>query len=369
LKKSQKHSQKIVVKVGSSILTGGGTTLVQDNLMNIVDGIARFIQNGDKIILVTSGAIACGLSALGFKKRPKDLAEQQAAAAVGQNILMHSYSVAFAKKGLKCAQILLTREDFADRKRYLNAKNTINTLLAHHIVAVINENDAVSVDEIKFGDNDTLSARVAAAVEADGLLIVTDIDGLYESFDPKTKKGKLINFVKKITSAIEHMACGTDKDSCVGGMSSKIEAARIATNMGIPTVTSSTIALNPVSIDFRTLKLADPYYYGCGTGFAAPESIGAKKHWIAFEAKTKGKIYVDAGAKAALVQKQKSLLAPGIIMVEGHFKADEIVEIANHEGDVFAKGKVNFSSEEVLEIKGKKAKEEVVHRDNLVILG
>ncbi|MFH0877215.1 MAG: glutamate 5-kinase, partial [Candidatus Omnitrophota bacterium] len=173
MKKSQKTSRKIVIKVGSSILTGGGLSICDENLSCIVRHVADFIGQGHQVILVTSGAIASGLSVLGFKKRPTALSELQAAAAVGQNILMHSYSVEFQKQGLKCAQILLTREDFADRKRYLNAKNTIHTLLAHKIVPIINENDAVSVEEIKFGDNDTLSARVAAVVEAEGLLILT----------------------------------------------------------------------------------------------------------------------------------------------------------------------------------------------------
>lgn len=362
MKRSQKVCRKLVVKVGSSILTGGTLSIVAENLKRIVRHVAGFANEGKDVILVTSGAIASGLSVLGFKKRPTLLSELQAAAAIGQNILMHSYSVEFEKYGLKCAQILLTREDFSDRKRYLNAKNTINTLLAHKIIPIINENDAVSVEEIKFGDNDTLSARVAAAVEADGLLILTDTDGLYESFDPKAKTGKLIREVKEITPEIEKMACGTDKDSCIGGMSSKIEAARIATNVGIPCICASGTKAS-LNINF------DPQAVSDGTRFPVVEFIGAKKHWLAFEAKIHGRIGVDAGARTALVQNSKSLLAPGIASVEGNFKAGDIVEIAGAGGEVFAKGKANFSSAELQEFKGKKIKGEVIHRDNLVILG
>ncbi|MFH0876685.1 MAG: glutamate 5-kinase, partial [Candidatus Omnitrophota bacterium] len=242
------------------------------------------------------------------------------------------------------------------------------TLLAHKIVPIINENDAVSVEEIKFGDNDTLSARVAAVVEAEGLLILTDVEGLFEKFDPETQKGKLIKCVDKITPEIEKMACGTDKDSCVGGMSSKIQAARIATNMGIPVVSASPLEIQASCVDFQGLVSSPPHYTGCGTGFAAAKSIGAKKHWIGFEAKICGKISVDEGAKKALVGNNKSLLAPGIASVEENFKAGDIVEIVGSGGEVFAKGKVNFSSNELQDAKGKKIKKEVVHRDNLVIL-
>ena len=364
MKKSAKKSQKIVVKVGSSILTGGSLSIVPQNLRRIVRHIANFSKEGKDIILVTSGAIASGLSVLGFKKRPTALSELQAAAAVGQNILMQAYNSELEKFGLKGAQILLTREDFSDRKRYLNARNTINTLLQHKVIPIINENDAVSVDEIKFGDNDTLSARVAAAVEADGLLILTDIDGLYESFDPKTHTGKLIKEVKKITPEIEKIACGTDKTSCIGGMSTKIEAVRIATNMGITSICASGVK-DTLSINFDALS----YALYDGTRFPAVKFISSKKHWIAFEAKTHGRIFVDDGAKVALVQNFKSLLAPGVVNIEGDFKTGDIVEIADSRRECFAKGKVNFSCEELSEVKGKKVKNEVVHRDNLVILG
>lgn len=366
MKKSGRSSQKIVIKVGSSILTGGGSSIVPQNLSRIVSHVADFIGQGKKVILVTSGAIASGFSVLGFSKRPSALSELQAAAAVGQNILMQAYASEFSKHGLKCAQILITREDFHDRERYLNASNTINTLLSHDVVPVINENDAVSTDEIRFGDNDSLSASVAAAVQAGGLLILTDTDGLYDNFDAKTReRGNLIKVVAAITHDIEKKACGTDKDSCVGGMSTKIEAARKATNSGVPVVLANGLK-ESLSINFRPASNDD----FDGTCFLAVESsCGSKKHWIEFEARTKGRIIVDEGAKEALVHNSKSLLAPGVTGVEGDFKAGDIVEIVDLQGECFAKGKVNYSLVEMQHFKQKKAAREVVHRDHLVILG
>lgn len=366
MKKSRKVSQKIVVKVGSSVLTGGGVVLVPQNLARVVSHVVSFRENGDQVILVTSGAIACGLSELGFRERPTALAELQAAAAAGQNILMQEYSQEFARYGLKGAQVLLTRGDFTDRKRYLNARATINALLRHGLVPIVNENDAVSVEEIKFGDNDTLSARLAAAVEADGLWILSDIDGLYERFDPKTGKGKnLIREVKAITPSIEKMACGTDKASCVGGMSTKIQAARIATSAGIP-VCLSALPSRAVSIRFD----ASVYEGFNNTRFCEGRGVGsAKKHWIAFEAAAKARIVVDDGARHALTQRPCSLLAPGVVACEGAFKAGDIVEVADKAGAVFAKGRANLSSKEIAEGAGKKIKKEVIHRDHLVILG
>lgn len=252
MKRSLKTSKKIVIKVGSSVLTGGGTSIVAQNLSRIVRHIDRFVKEGIDVILVTSGAIASGLSVLGLKKRPKELSELQASAAVGQNILMHAYSIEFRKHDLKCAQILLTKDDFRDRKKYL--RNTIDTLHKHKIVPIINENDSVSVDEIKFGDNDILSAHVAVLAEADCLLILTDIGGLYENFDAKSKTGKLIETVEKIDSRIQKLACGTDNVSCVGGMSSKIEAAKIATNDGVPVFLASGFR-DEINLDF--LQVSD----------------------------------------------------------------------------------------------------------------
>ncbi len=363
MKRSQKTSQKIVIKIGSSLLTGGLNAIKLDNLACIVRHIAHFSKKGHDVIVVTSGAIASGLAVLGLKKRPSILAQLQASAAAGMNCLMQAYSQNMSLFGLKCASILLTREDFSDRKRYLNAKNTIFTLLKYNIIPVINENDAVSVDEIKFGDNDVLSALVASLVEADGLLILTDIDGLYESYNVKDKThGRLIKEIVHITPQTQKMAQGTDKDACIGGMVTKIEAARIATSVGIPVVLANGLK-EPLNIDFKARRYDD-----CdGTRFSANKSIGSKKHWIAFGAIAKGKIMVDDGAKAALVDNFKSLLAPGVIEVCGVFKAKDVVEIVDLKGECFARGRVNFSSSEMQVLKGRRMPGEVVHRDELVI--
>jgi len=347
-------------------LTGGGVRILPGNLEAIVRHVARLRGEGALVILVSSGAIASGLSALGFEKRPTGLAELQAAAAAGQNILMQEYSNAFAACGLKCAQVLLTRDDLTDRKRYLNARNTINTLLEHGLVPVVNENDAVSVEEIKFGDNDTLAARLAVAVEADGLWIMSDIRGLYRKFDPKTGNGTdLIKKVAEITSEIKRIACGTDKASCVGGMSTKIQAAHIATSGNVP------VFLSAVSAHLPGTYFQDSSHAAVeGTFFSVGDTVGsAKKHWIAFEAVTKGRIVVDDGARNALTQKSCSLLAPGVVGCEGTFKASDIVEVIGKDGVVFAKGKTNLSSDEIAQNAGKKIKKEVIHRDHLVILG
>ncbi len=366
MKRSRRASRKIVVKVGSSVLTGGGACIVPKNLERVVRHIARLRRDGARVILVSSGAIASGLSVLGFKSKPSALAELQAAAAAGQNILMQEYFEEFAKHDLKCAQVLLTRGDLTDRKRYLNARNTINTLLAHGLVPIVNENDAVSVEEIKFGDNDTLAARLAVAVEADGLWILSDIDGLYEKFDPKTGRGsRLIAEVKEITPEIKKMACGTDKASCVGGMSTKIQAAYIATSGGIP------VCLSGTNAEIALVHFDAPACDGLhGTFFTVSNTVGsAKKHWIAHEAVAKGRIVVDDGAQAALTQRSCSLLAPGVVGCEGAFKAGDIVEVVSKDGVIFAKGKANLSSEEIAQSLGKKIKSEVIHRDHLVILG
>ncbi len=364
MKKLKRYSQKIVVKVGSSILTGGGTTIVAENLKKVVGHIAHFCQEGKSIIVVTSGAIASGLAVLGLKKKPKELELLQAAAAAGQNILMQSYSHSLSHYGLKCAQILLTKEDFQDRQRYLNARNTINALLKCSVIPIINENDAISIDEIKFGDNDTLSARVAAAVEADGLLILTDIEGVYDRFNAKTgARGNLLKDTP-ITPEVEKMACGTDKDSCVGGMSTKIAAAKIATRQGIPTIITSS-NLDSLSISFKK----DSGEYFDGTRFSAVAAAkNSKKHWLAYEAKVKGSLVVDDGAKKALIDGGKSLLACGIHECRESFKQGDVVAICDKQGQIFAKGKVNFSSSDIVSILGKKAKKEVIHCDELSIL-
>jgi len=359
-----KNYKRIVVKVGSSVLTQGKTNIVKQNMELIVKHIADLVSQGKEVVLVSSGAIASGLSHMGLERRPTKLSELQAAAAIGQNILMQTYTGIFEKYNLKCAQILLTRDDFHERKRYINVKNTIINLLDLKVVPIVNENDTVSVDEIKFGDNDMLSSLVSVLIDADGLEILSDIEGLCRNYDEKKKTyHDLIKKVEKITPEIEVIATGTDNAACVGGMGSKIEAIKIATNVGIPVVLANGNSPT-LNIDFNNPEQGD------GTFFASNFNVKtSKKHWIVFGAKTEGKIIVDDGAKKALLNKSASLLSQGITSISGDFSEKDIVEIADKEGDVFAKGISSYSSNQLNKIKGKKAEKEIVHRDNLVILG
>lgn len=358
-----KSFKRIVVKVGSSVLTGGKTRIAELNLERIVKHIADLSSQDKEVVLVSSGAIASGLSHIGLDRRPTKLSALQAAAAIGQNILMQTYTKIFQNYNLKCAQILLTRDDFHERKRYINARNTILNLLTLKIIPIVNENDTVSVDEIKFGDNDMLSSLVAMLIEADGLEILSDVEGLCKTYDKKNKTYKdLIKKVKSVTKEIEVIAGDTNGATCIGGMESKINAIKIATRVGIPVVLANGLSDN-LKIDF-----SDPEQ-GSGTYFeAAVHSKVSRKHWIAFGAQAKGQIVVDDGAEKALLNKNASLLSQGIINISGEFSEKDAVEVADKEGIVLAKGISNYSSSQLNKIKGKKAEKEIIHRDNLVLL-
>ena len=359
-----KSYKRIVVKVGSSVLTEGKACIARQNMERIASHIADLVSQGKEVVLVSSGAIASGLSCMGLERRPTLLSQLQAAAAIGQNILMQTYTEIFAKYNLKCAQILLTLDDFHERKRYINAKNTILTLLKLKVVPVVNENDTVSSDEIKFGDNDMLSSLVAMLIEADGLEILSDVEGLCRTYDKKNKTySDLIKKVKSVTKEIEVIASGTNGATCIGGMESKISAIKIATNVGIPVVLANGLSDN-LKIDFSNPE------QGMGTYFeAATSSKVSKKEWIAFGTKSEGKITVDDGAKKALLNKNASLLSQGVIDASGDFSQKDIVEIVDKEGNILAKGISNYSNSQLSKAKGKKAEKEVVHRDNLVLLG
>ena len=364
--KSSKRYQRIVVKVGSSVLTShtdSSQAAMKANLRRIVNHVAALTSQGKEVVLVSSGAIAHGLISMGKKQRPSILAELQAAAAIGQALLMQAYTQAFEEKKLKCAQILLTRDDFHERKRYLNACNTIVSLLALGYIPIVNENDTVSVDEIKFGDNDMLSALVAMLIEADGLAILSDIEGLCSTYDKKKKSySNLIKKVKSITPDIEVIASDTNSAVCVGGMESKIEAIKIATKVGIPVVLANGYS-DALRIDFDNPEESDGTFFEAG---AAP--IASKKHWIAFGARCKGAVIIDDGAKKAIIDKNASLLTQGIVMVEGQFLAKDVVAITDVNHAVVARGISAYSSQQLHNTKGKKAEREAVHRNDLVLL-
>lgn len=352
---SQKNYKRIVVKIGSSLFCSQGAKPDTAMLNSIAGQVSALLKEGKEVVIVSSGAIALGMSALKLPDRPKELSFLQAAAAIGQSELMDVYRRSFKGLDIDCAQLLLTWEDFSERKRYLNAKNTINTLLKLKSVPIINENDSVSTDEIKFGDNDRLSALVAILVNADLLVILSDVEGLLD------KDKKLIRVVDKITSGIKALACPTQKKACVGGMVSKIEAASIAVSSGIPCVIASGHRKD-------IIKSLAGNISGNGTLFLAKgEMLDAKARWMAFGTKPKGKILVDDGAKQALSGK-KSLLSVGIVSCSGNFGCGDIVSICDKRDVEFARGKAGLSVKELEKIQGTRFAKEIIHRDNIVIL-
>ncbi len=354
---SLKSVSRLVVKLGTGVLTDSRKLIDPAQLEQLVAQLAALRRAGKEVVLVTSGAVGAGMGALGYESRPTGLAEKQACAAVGQSRLMAAYDKLFAAHGLNVAQVLLTHEDLEHHERHLNARNTLVTLLNHGVVPIINENDAVSFTEIKFGDNDKLSALVASLLPADLLVILTTVDGVIENFGRKNPR--LIPVVEKIDAAIEKMAGGTTSATAVGGMKSKIEAAKIVVRSGIPLVIASG---NKKDVLARILGGADE-----GTVFVAPPNkLQGRKRWIAFFHHPQGALFVDDGAKKALRESGKSLLPPGVARCEGEFATDEVVRICDLDGTEFARGIAKFSA---TEIRAKKlARVELVHRDDLVIL-
>jgi len=349
LEQLRKDYRRIVIKIGASLLVN---LKIVDQL---IPQIADLIKRKQEVILVSSGAIACGMGILGLKSRPTKLEYLQAAASLGQSELMQLYRKRFSAYNIKCAQILLTWEDFGDRKRYLNARNTLKVLLKWGSLPIINENDTVSVDEIKFGDNDRLSALVANLVDADILIILSDVDGLL-----KPNTSEVVRMVDNITANIERFASSSDKSTSVGGMKTKLSAARIAMESQIPCLIT-----NGKKRDCLSLALTDPA--NAGTLFLPSKApISARRKWFIFCTRPKGRISVDNGARDALLT-GKSLLTVGVVGLEGNFACGDIVEIADQDGSIFSRGKVNFSAQDLDKIKGKQKMKEVIHRDNLVI--
>lgn len=359
MKLSEKNYKRIVIKIGSSLFWSAENKLDSGILEDISRQVTTAIGDGKEIIIVSSGAIALGMQVLGLSQRPKALSVLQAAAAIGQNELMNAYRRFFSKDFFN-AQVLLTWDDFNDRERYKNAKNTLCTLLklrsnlVRAIVPIINENDTVSTQEIRFGDNDRLSALVACLVSADLLIILSDVEGLLD------KDNKVIPVVCDITAEIKSLACPTDKKSCVGGMVTKIEAAKIAVDSGIPCVIADGRQRN---IILSVIKEPEKQ----GTLFLPKKGFAERERWIAFGTKPKGKVVVDEGAKKALMNK-KSLLCVGVVGTENIFECGDIVSVVDKQGNEFARGKVGVSSKKLEEVKGSRFEKEIIHRDNIVIL-
>ncbi|MBI2001188.1 MAG: glutamate 5-kinase [candidate division NC10 bacterium] len=366
------HPRRVVVKVGSGVLSRGGISLHRPTVAGLASALAGLRARGVEVILVSSGAILAGMEALGLTERPRDLPLKQATAAVGQSHLMRAYEEAFQPRGQRVAQILLTREDLRHRGRYLNARNTLFTLLRLDIVPIVNENDSVAVQEIQFGDNDTLSALVANLAEADLLLILTDTEGLFTADPRRDPSARLIPLVRPQDAVTSFCAEEAGSAASIGGMSSKVLAARRAATAGIPTVVASGLKEGVLE---AVLQGAEE-----GTFFVPSRSrMQSRKRWLAFASVPRGGIVVDAGARRALVSGGKSLLPSGIRATRRSFRAGDAVSLVDAEDREFARGLANYSRDEVEKIKGLKSHEiaavlghkpydEVVHRDNLVIL-
>jgi len=364
------HVRRVVIKIGSGVISSDDGL---DNaiIAGIVGDVAELRRQGYEVVIVSSGAVAAGKGDLGIIGRPRTIPLKQAAAAIGQSRLMRAYKEALRPHGLTAGQVLLTRDDLANRRRYLNARNTLMTLLEYGVIPIINENDTVVVDEIRFGDNDNLSALVTNLVEANLLVILSDVDGLFDSDPGKNPGAQLIPLVERIGADIESMAGDSNSHFGTGGMVTKIRAAKRASLYGVGTAI----------INGRTPGILVRFFAGeeLGTYFLpARDRMAAKKHWIAFTKKPRGKLFVDDGARNALVSKGKSLLPSGIQGVEGGFDRGDAVRLCTLDGTEFAKGVINYTLPELLRIMGKKSSEiegilgykygdEIVHRDNLVL--
>ena len=361
----------IVVKVGTSTLTHSTGKLDLRQMEKLVRDLADLANQGKKPVLVSSGAVGAGLGRLGFTKRPRTLREKQAIAAVGQGILLQMYEKLFAEYGRVVAQVLLTRNDFSDRRRYLNVSHTFSQLLEYDVIPIINENDTTAVEELKFGDNDSLAALVAGALDADLLIILSDIDGLYSDNPKLNPQAERIGIVKEITPEIEALAGGAGSTLGTGGMSAKIQAAKICTNSGIPMVIANG------SEEGVLHRIVDGHEVG--TTFLPQENkLRGKKKWIAYGSAIQGKVVIDRGAAKALLSEGKSLLPIGIIQVSGNYDAGAVVSVFDPDGQELARGITNYSAAELDLIKGKKSGEiedilgqkdydEAIHRDNMAL--
>jgi glutamate 5-kinase len=366
------QAKRIVVKIGSTLITNDGAGVDHVLIRNLVAQIAALSKLGVEVLLVSSGAIAEGMKRLGWKTRPHEVNQLQAAAAVGQMGLVQVYESSFREHGLETAQILLTHDDLADRTRYLNARSTLTTLLQLKVVPVINENDTVVTDEIKFGDNDTLAALVCNAIDADTLVILTDQQGLFNADPRKDASAKLISEAKAGEPQLEIMAGGAGSSLGRGGMLTKVMAAKKAALSGATTIIAHG----------READVLLRLYAGesLGTRLTADAlSLQAKKTWLAGHLKTSGAVTLDAGAARALLQGGKSLLPIGVTAVSGSFVRGAVVSCVNTDGIEIARGLVNYSSIEsqkimrsptsaIEELLGYIAEPELIHRDNLVLI-
>lgn len=362
--------RRIVIKIGSALLTANGQGLDLDIIQHWVGQIADLHQQGKEIILVSSGAVAEGMVRMQLAQRPDSLPELQACAAIGQMGLIQTWSSALQQHQIQTAQILLTHDDLADRRRYLNSSDTLQRLLAWRVIPVINENDTVATDEFRFGDNDTLAAMVAAQVQADVLIILTDQQGLFDA-DPRSHAdAKLLPEVHALDDSLFEIAGGGGRLGR-GGMLTKVRAARLAAKGGCPTIIASGEQSSVLARIMQGERL--------GTLFVSDnDRITARQQWLAAHLQTAGRLVIDDGAVHAIKQDHRSLLPVGVVAIQGHFERGDVVECVNAQGERIAVGRVNFSSESAEKIKGlnlDKVKQvlgemrspEMIHRDNMAI--
>lgn len=365
-------AKRIVVKVGTSTLTYATGKLNFYRIEKLVRELSDLVNQGKEIILVSSGAVATGIDFLGLKEKPKTIPEKQAMAAVGQGILMHTYEKIFGEYGQTVGQVLLTRENSGKHKQYMNSRNVLLTLLKMGIIPVINENDAVAVDELKIGDNDNLSATVATLVDADVLIILSDIEGVYTANPQSDPAATLLKEIEDISPKIEELAGGAGSKLGTGGMYTKIQAAKIAVSAGVTMVIASG------SRDGIVRDVLSGAQYG--TIFPAKEShLKLRKSWLAFGKLISGDLVVDTGCERAMVHDGSSLLAAGIVSAEGDFVKGSTVRVLSQQGREIARGTVNYEAgelqkiigkhtEQFYEILGEKVYDEVIHRDNMVLM-
>jgi glutamate 5-kinase len=363
---------RIVVKIGTHVLTGEEGKLSTPVFDAIVDQVIQLSEMGKEVVLVSSGAIAAGRTLLETTHPNTSIPEKQALAAIGQTQLMGMYQQALDRYGKRAAQVLLTRDDLSHRRRYLNARNALFKLLQFSVIPIVNENDTVMVEEIKFGDNDSLSARVTILVDADILILLTDAPGLCAWTGPEGPEAEPIPFVKEVTPELRGLAKGPDGPLGTGGMATKIEAARIATEAGHPAVIADGRQPSVITGILR----GEPI----GTFFAPlQDRLTHKKHWIAYSLQKKGELVLDDGAIQAIVHRGKSLLSSGVVEVRGLFDNGEMVACLDASGTEWARGITNYSSQEIQQIAGRKSAEiesilgyrlrdEIIHRDEMVVV-
>ena len=376
-----KDIKRVVIKIGSSVISNrdkGRSSLEcglsKDWVRHYARQIKQIQELGYDVVIVSSGAVMAGRERLGFSRADLSIPEKQACAAIGQSFLMHTYEKAFEKKDIKVAQILLSHDDLGNRRRYLNAKHTIEALLERKVIPIINENDSVTVEEIKIGDNDTLSATVACLVDAQLLIILSDVEGLYNrnpSVKNKDEKAELISHVERVNEEIERTAGKSNNRLTVGGMYTKVLAAKKTMSFGIPTLVVNGLDEKILENVFAAKTVGTLFWSGKG-------KIRDRKHWIAHTLKPAGTLVVDAGARKALIERGKSLLPAGLIKIKGEFEFGKAVMILDEVGKEIGRGLVNYSSRDLQKIKGMKTSaikksigesfyEEVIHRDDLVI--